>query len=89
MQCLQRWVAQCTAMHKQRLRDIKSRIDTAEPECIKILSDICHNPKRAQPRDRQYEVDLVGLASKDPAKRLLDGMNEPVTVQVSAVCELT
>lgn len=47
-------------MHKQRLRDIKPRIDTAEPECTKILLDVSHNPKRAQlAMDRQYEVDLV------------------------------
>ncbi|MEW5298773.1 MAG: hypothetical protein WDW38_000487 [Sanguina aurantia] len=65
----ERWVAQCKAMHKQRLRDIKSRVDTAEPECTNILSDTSHNPKRAQ-LVRQFEVDLENRSLLEKLMRI-------------------
>ena len=56
---LQKWVAHCQKLHKERLAKMKARIDQEAPACASIKLD---GAKRKQLQaDRQAEVDLVSL----------------------------
>lgn len=55
--CVQRWQRHCMELHKQRLGDMKHRIDNTKPETYDLV--LSKGKRHMLEKERQTEVDRV------------------------------